>query len=52
MFYKALGMVVWKLAVAQIRRKLGDFRKPAAALTVAAAIGAIYVATRDSDSDN
>jgi hypothetical protein len=49
MFYKALGYVVWKLAMRQLRRKFGAYRKPAAALTVAAAIVAIYIATRDDD---
>lgn len=46
-FYKALGAVVWNLAMAQLRRKLAGYRKPAAALTVVAAIAAIYVATQD-----
>jgi hypothetical protein len=46
MFYKAIGYVVWKLAMKYLRQR---FAKPAAALTVAAAIGVIYVATRDSD---
>ena len=50
LFYKALGYAVWRLAMAQLRRKMGGYRKPAAALTVAAAIGVIYVATRDSAS--
>jgi hypothetical protein len=43
-FYRAIGFVVWKLALKYLRQRLG---KPAAALTVAAAIGVIYVATRD-----
>ena len=46
MFYKALGFVVWKLAMKSLRQTFLRYRKPAAALTVAAAIGAIYVATR------
>ena len=49
MFYKALGFVVWKLAMQQLRQRFGRYRKPAAALTVAAAIAAIYVATRDDE---
>jgi hypothetical protein len=49
MFYKALGFVIWKLARQQLRRKFNDYRKPAAALTVAAAIAAIYVATRSDE---
>ena len=46
MFYKALGFVVWKLAMKYLRQRYGRYRKPALALTVAAAIGAIYIATR------
>ena len=49
MLYKALGFVVWKLAVRQLRKKFAGYRKPAAALTVAVAIAAIYVATRDDE---
>jgi hypothetical protein len=49
MLYKALGFVVWKLAMRQARKKLGGYRKPAAALTVAAAIAVIYVATRGDE---
>ncbi len=46
-FYKALGYTVWKLAMRYLRRRYGRYRKPALALTVAAAIAVIYVATRD-----
>jgi hypothetical protein len=49
MFYKALGYVIWKLAMKQLSRQFSSYRKPAAALTVAAAIAAIYVATRDDE---
>ena len=49
MFYRAIGIVVWKLAMKYLRQRYGAYRKPAAALTVAAAIAAIYVATRDSE---
>ena len=49
MFYKALGFAVWKLAMKYLRQRYGQYRKPAAALTVAAAIAVIYVATRDSE---
>ena len=49
MFYKAIGFVVWRLALKYLRQRYGAMRKPAAALTVAAAIGVIYVVTRDSD---
>ncbi|HZO61086.1 MAG TPA: hypothetical protein VFB51_15470 [Solirubrobacterales bacterium] len=49
MFYRALGLVVWKLALKYLRERYGRVRKPAAALTVVAAIAAIYVATRGGD---
>ncbi len=49
MLYKALGFVVWKLAMQQLRLKFGAYRKPAAALTVAAALVGIYIATRDDE---
>ena len=49
MFYRAIGIVVWKLAMKYLRQRYGAYRKPAAALTVAAAIAVIYVATRDSE---
>ena len=51
MFYKALGYVVWKLAMKQLSRQFSGYRKPAAALTAAAAIAAIYIATRDDDDE-
>jgi hypothetical protein len=47
MFYRAIGFAVWKMAMAYMRQRYSHLRKPAAALTVAAAIGAIYVLTRD-----
>jgi len=47
MFYRAIGFAVWKMAMAYLRQRYGHLRKPAAALTVAAAIGVIYVLTRD-----
>ena len=46
MFYRAIGFVVWKLAMKYLRQ---NYRKPAAAVTVVTAIAVIYVATRDSD---
>ena len=49
MFYKALGYAVWKMAMKYLSQRYGAYRKPAAALTVAAAIAVIYVATRDSE---
>ena len=47
MFYRAIGYVVWKLALKQLRQRFGGYKRPVAALTVVAAIAAIYVATRD-----
>ena len=49
MFYKAIGYVVWNLALKYLRQRWGRYRKPAAALTVVAAIAVIYVATRSDD---
>ena len=49
MFYKALGYAVWTMAMKYLRQRYGRYRKPALALTVAAAIGVIYVATRDDE---
>jgi hypothetical protein len=49
MFYKAIGYVVWKLAVAELRRRYARRAKLAAALGVATVVGAGYLATR-SDS--
>jgi hypothetical protein len=49
MFYKALGFVVWKLAMQQLRQRFGSYKRPVAALTVVAAIAAIYVATRSDE---
>ena len=49
MFYRALGFVVWKLALKYLRQRYAGYKRPIAALTVAAAIAVIYVATRDDD---
>ena len=49
MFYRALGFVVWKLALKYLRQRYGSYKRPVAALTVVAAIAAIYVATRDDE---
>ena len=49
MFYKALGYVVWSLAMKYLRLRFERYRKPAAVLTVAAAIAVIYVATRGDE---
>jgi hypothetical protein len=47
MFYRAIGFIVWKVTVAYVRERYSHLKKPAAALTVAAAIAAIYAATHD-----
>jgi hypothetical protein len=49
MFYKAIGYAVWKMAMAYMRQRYAHLKKPAAALTVAAAIGVIYVVTRHDE---
>lgn len=49
MFYKALGFAVWKLAMAQLRSRCGRLVKPGAAVATAAALIAVYVATRGDD---
>jgi hypothetical protein len=51
MFYKAIGFVIWKLAVAELRRRYARHAKVVAALGVATLVGAGYLATR-SDSDS
>jgi hypothetical protein len=48
-FYKALGFAVWKLAKAQLRSRFGHLVKPGAAVATAAALIAVYVATRGDD---
>jgi hypothetical protein len=49
MFYRALGFVVWRLALKYLRQRYAGYKRPMAALTVVAAIAAIYVATRDDE---
>jgi hypothetical protein len=46
MLYKALGYAVWKLAKARLRSRYGHLIKPGAAVATAAALIAVYVATR------
>ena len=50
MFYKAIGYVVWKLALSQLRRRFARPAKVALALGVVSLIGAGYLATRSDDS--
>jgi hypothetical protein len=47
-FYKALGFVVWKLAVAELRRRYARTAKIAAVLGLATVVAA-YIATRSSE---
>jgi hypothetical protein len=49
MFYKALGYVVWKLAVAELRRRYARKAKIVAILGLATLVAA-YVATRSSET--
>jgi hypothetical protein len=49
MFYKAIGYVIWKLAVAQLRSRYGHLVTPGAAVATAVALIAVWVATRGSD---
>jgi hypothetical protein len=49
MFYRAIGFVVWKLALKYLQQRFGGYRRPLAAFTVVAAIAAIYVATRNDE---
>jgi hypothetical protein len=49
MFYKALGYAVWKLAVAEMRRRYGSTARVALVVGVASLIAAGYLATRSSD---
>jgi hypothetical protein len=49
MFYRAIGFVVWKMALKYLQQRFGGYRRPLAALTVVAAIAAIYVATRNDE---
>ena len=49
MFYKALGYAVWTMAMKYLRLRFDRYRKPALALTAAAAIAVVYVATRSDE---
>jgi hypothetical protein len=48
-FYKALGFAVWKLAIAQLRRRYARPAKIAVVLGLASLLGAAYIATRSSE---
>lgn len=49
MFYRLIGMAVWKLAVRQLRQRFGGYVKPGAAAATVAALIAVYVATRGDE---
>jgi hypothetical protein len=49
MLYKALGFVVWKFAVAYVRRRFARQLRIAAALGVVTLAAAGYLATRSSE---
>jgi hypothetical protein len=49
MFYRVIGYAVWKLAMRSLRERYGGFVKPGAAVATAAALIAVYVATRGHD---
>jgi hypothetical protein len=51
-FYKLIGYVIWKLAVAELRRRYGRQARIAAALGLASLLAAAaYAATRSSESE-
>ena len=49
MFYKALGFAVWKLAVAEARRRYGRQAKVGAMLVFVSLLAAGYMAKRSSE---
>lgn len=50
MFYKAIGFVVWKLALAELRRRYARTAKIVAVLGLASVFAiAAYIATRPSE---
>jgi hypothetical protein len=49
MFYKLIGLAVWKLARAELRRRYGGAAKPGAAAATALAIAVVYIATRNRE---
>lgn len=50
MFYKAIGFVIWRLAMAEVRRRYAGRAKVLAAVGVAGALAAgAILATRSSD---
>jgi hypothetical protein len=49
MFYKALGFVIWKMAMRYLRERYARFVKPGAAAATVVALIAVYVATRGDE---
>ena len=49
MFYKLIGMVVWKFAVAYVRQNYGRQLRAAAALAVVSVAVGGYLASRSSE---
>jgi hypothetical protein len=49
MFYRLLGMAVWKAAVAYVRQNYGRRLRAAAALTVLGVVVAGFIAARSGD---
>jgi hypothetical protein len=49
MFYKAIGFAVWKLAVAELRRRYARQAKVGAILIVASLVAVGYMAKRSTE---
>ena len=49
MFYKALGFIIWKLAMAEARRRYGRQAKVGAVLVAVSLLAAGYMAKRSSE---
>jgi len=49
MFYRAIGLVVWKLALKQLRSRFGRQARAATALTLIGIAVAGYVAARSGE---
>jgi len=51
-FYKAIGLIVWRFAVAYVRQNYGQRIKAGAGVAAfLAVLGAGYLFTRDSDEE-
>jgi hypothetical protein len=49
MFYKAIGFIIWKLAVAEARRRYGRQAKVGAMLVFVSLLAAGYMAKRSTE---